>query len=84
MKKVYGAILDETAKNIELLSSVVKAFSLQMTDGERLDLIGQASARIDDNYSDLLRFNRENKMLSLSRAKASQDIQVVKSLYGLP
>lgn len=84
MKKVYGAILDETVKNIELLSSVVTSFSLQMTDSERLALIDQASARVDSNYSDLLSFNRENKMLSLSRAKTSQDILVVKALYGLP
>ncbi|WP_229216784.1 conjugal transfer protein TraI [Dyadobacter sp. 3J3] len=84
MKKVYESILDETAKNVELLSSVVKAFTLQMTDAQRLALIDQAAARVDSNYSELLSFNRENKMLSLSRAKTQQDIDAVKSLYGLP
>lgn len=84
MKKVYESILDETAKNVELLSSVVKSFTLQMTDAERLALIDKAAARTDLNYSDLLGFNRENKMLSLSRAKTQQDIDVVKALYGLP
>lgn len=84
MKKVYDSILDETAKNVELLSSVVKSFTLQMTDAERLALIDKAAARVDNNYSDLLSFNRENKMLSLSRAKTQQDIDVVKALYGLP
>jgi hypothetical protein len=84
MKKVYDAILDETAKNVELLSSVVKSFTLQMTDAERLALIDKAAARVDENYSDLLSFNRENKMLSLSRAKTQQDIAAVKALYGLP
>ena len=84
MKKVYESILDETAKNVELLSSVVKSFTLQMTDAERLALIDKAAARVDLNYSELLSFNRENKMLSLSRAKTQQDIDAVKALYGLP
>ena len=84
MKKVYSSILDETAKNIELISEVVKSFSLQMTDAQRLALIDQACERVESNYSDLLRFNRENKMLSVSRAKTQSEIQVVKSLYGLP
>lgn len=84
MKKVYDSILDETAKNVELLSSVVKSFTLQMSDAERLALIDKAAARVDNNCSDLLSFNRENKMLSLSRAKTQQDIGAVKALYGLP
>jgi len=84
MKKVYESILDETAKNVELLSSVVKSFTMQMTDAERLALIDQAASRVDLNYSELLSFNRENKMLSLSRAKTQQDIDAVKALYGLP
>ncbi len=83
MGKVYNGILNETISNIDQISLVVNSFRTQMTDAERLKIINQASERVEQNYSDLLRFNYQNSMLSLQRAKTAAEIQQVRKLYGL-
>lgn len=83
MQKVYEGMLDETSKNIDLLSLVVKSFSTQMSDAKRLEIIGRAAAQVDKVYDELSSFNHENKVLSLSRANSEFDAKVVKELYGI-
>lgn len=83
MQKVYDGILDETAKNVDLLSLVVKSFTTQMSDVKRLEIIDQAAKQVDKVYDELSSFNHENQLLSLSRAKNEFDAKVVKELYGL-
>jgi hypothetical protein len=68
MQKVYEGMLDETSKNVDLLTLVVKSFSTQMSDKV---------------YDELSSFNHENKVLSLSRANSEFDARVVKELYGI-
>jgi hypothetical protein len=84
MKKVYSGILDESAKNIDQVFLVINSFQTQMSDAKRLDIINAAADQVDANYYDLTRFNQQNIMLSLQRAKAYNDVGVVKKLYGLP
>ncbi|UYQ92155.1 conjugal transfer protein TraI [Chitinophaga horti] len=83
MGKVYLGMLDETVKNIEQLMVVVNSFRTQMTDAKRLEIIHAVSERVDQNYNDLLDFNRENALLSLQRARAGAEQEEVKQLYGL-
>jgi hypothetical protein len=83
MQKVYNGILDETAKNVDLLTLVVKSFTTQMSDVKRLEIIDQAAKQVDKVYDELSSFNHENQLLSLSRAKNEFDAKVVKELYGL-
>jgi hypothetical protein len=83
MQKVYDGILDETAKNVDLLTLVVKSFTTQMSDVKRLEIIDQAAKQVDKVYDELSSFNHENQLLSLSRAKNEFDAKVVKELYGL-
>jgi hypothetical protein len=84
MYKVYSSILDESVKNLDQILSVIKAFTTQMSDAQRLAIIDDAANRIDQNYADLKEFNNENIKISLQRAKENNDIDVVKKLYGLP
>jgi len=84
MAKVYSGILDESAKNIDQISLVVKSFTTTMSDAKRLEIINAAADDVDANYYDLTRFNKQNIMLSLQRAKENNDVDVVKKLYGLP
>lgn len=84
MAKVYSGILDESAKNIDQISLVVKSFTTTMSDAKRLEIINAAADDVDANYYDLTRFNKQNMMLSLQRAKENNDVDVVKKLYGLP
>ena len=83
MQQVYAGMLDETVKNADLLTLVVKSFSTQMSDVKRIEIIDQAAAGVDKVYDELSSFSQENKLLSLSRAKNSFDAQLTKALYGI-
>lgn len=84
MKKVYSGILGESAKNIDQIFIVINSFQTQMSDAKRLGIINAAADQVDANYYDLTRFNQQNIMLSLQRAKAYNDVDAIKKLYGLP
>lgn len=83
MGKVYSGILDETIKNIDQVMLVVNSFRTEMTDAQRLKIINQAGDKVDENYTDLVRFNQGNAILSLQRAKDQFDVDQVKLMYGL-
>jgi len=81
--RVYSGILDESVKNLDQISMVINSFQAQMSDAKRLDIINAAADRIDENYNDLKAFSQQGMLLSLQRAKAKNDVDVVKKLYGL-
>ena len=83
MQMVYTGMLEETVKNVDLLTLVVKSFTTQMSDVKRLEIIERAAVQVDKVYDELSIFNHENKLLSLSRAKDELDAKVVKELYGI-
>ncbi len=83
MGKVYSGILDESLKNIDQLFLVINSFTTQMSDAKRLEIINVAAEHMDVNYNDLKAFNQQSILLSLQRAKAQNDVDVVKKLYGL-
>ncbi len=83
MGRVYTGILDESVKNIDQIFLVINSFSTQMTDAKRLEIINAAADQIDINYNDLKAFNQQGIVLSLQRAKAENDVDVIKKLYGL-
>lgn len=82
MAKVYSGILEESAKNIDQIFLVVESFTTKMSDAKRLEIINDAADRADENFYDLKRFNYQNQMLSLNRAKDLQDVEMTKRLYG--
>lgn len=83
IETVYAGILQESGKNLDLLFLVIKSFSLQMTDEERMEIIDKAGTGMERNLSDLNRFNNQNILLSLQRGKEAGDIDLLKKLYGL-
>jgi len=84
MGQVYTGILEESTKNIDQIASIITAFKTSMTDGKRIEIVNAAAERVDRNYSDLLKFNNQNMMLSLQRARSLHDAKVIKQLYGIP
>ena len=84
MAKVYSGILDESAKNLDQIFLVINSFTTQMSDAKRLEIINAAADQVDANYYDLTRFNKQNILLCLQRAKEKNEVDVVKKLYGLP
>jgi hypothetical protein len=84
MGDVYTGILEESLKNIDQISGIITAFKTSMTDGKRIEIVNAAAEKVDRNYDDLKRFNSQNMMLSLQRARSKNDALVIKKLYGLP
>ena len=83
MQRVYMGILDASAKNLDQIMLVINPGKTQMTDQQRLEAINQAGDRLDENYSDLKQYNNQNMILSLHRSKDLNEIQTLKSYYGL-
>jgi hypothetical protein len=83
MQKVYAGILGESIKNLDQLLLVATAFTTQMSDAKRLEIISLAADKIEKNLTDLRQFNTQNRIISLQRAKEKNEIDVMKKWYGL-
>jgi hypothetical protein len=83
MYRVYTGILNESVRNLDQILLVINSFKTQMTDAQRLAIITGAGDRIEQNFIDLLEFNRNAYQISLNRARTQSEIDRVKKLYGL-
>lgn len=83
MEQVYQGILEGSMSNMEHIFMIVESYATSMSDGDRLELINKAADRIDRNYDDLRKFNRQNALLSLQRAKTEKEVEQVRRLYGI-
>lgn len=84
MQRVYEGILEQSMENMDQIFLVLDSLTTQMSDLKRLEIINKAADQIDANYVDLTLFNKQNILLSLQRAKTSNDANKVKQFYGLP
>jgi flagellin-specific chaperone FliS len=80
---VYSGIISQSVKSLDQIILVLTNFSLQMTDASRLKIIQQASVDIQKDTNDLRNFNNQNIQTSLQRSQSLQDVNAVKSLYGI-
>ena len=83
MEEVYSGMLGASLENIDQIFLIVQAFTTQMSDASRLEIINDAADRVERTYLDLKRFNRHNVLLSLQRAKAQGELETVRQLYGI-
>ena len=83
MQRVYRGILEESVKNLDELMLVIKSFQTEMSDAKRQELINAAADRMDDNYSELHRFNNQNYMLSVQRARTENEAITLKKYYDI-
>lgn len=83
MQRVYTGILSSSVQNLDQILLVVNPGKTQMTDEQRLELVNHAGNRLDENYSDLHRFNTQNQILSLQRSKELGDTKTTQLLYGI-
>ena len=84
MQKTYSGILAESLSGMDQIFMILESFTTQMSDAQRLELINNAADSIDATYDDLMRFNGQNILLTLQRAKTEKDVKKVRQLYGLP
>lgn len=83
MVQVYTGIIDESIKNLDQLFLVINAFSTEMTDGKRLEIMNGVAGHIDENLNDLRAFNNESIKLSIQRSKDETEVASVKAMYGI-
>ena len=82
MQQVYQGMLEESLKNTGRMSLVINAYSTQMSDAKRIEIIQQTAANMEQCLMDLRQFNQQNTKISLQRARDQNDIDVVRKLYG--
>ena len=82
MQQVYQGMLEESLKNTGRISLVINAYSTQMSDAKRIEIIQQTAANMEQCLMDLRQFNQQNTKISLQRARDQNDIDVVRKLYG--
>ena len=81
--KVYGNLVDESAKNLESLLNVITANKLRMSDDERLKAIDLIDEEIESKLSFLRYFNNNTTVLSLQRTKERNDLNTIRALHGV-
>ncbi len=83
MADIYTGMMNESLKSLDQLFIVVNAFTTQMSDAKRMEIINTAANNIEEGFLDLKEFNNQNKLISIQRAAAKGEIEYVKKLYGL-
>lgn len=84
IENIYSQLLNDCEKNVEVIISVVRSFSLQMSDAARLHLINEATQQIKSTTAKFRSFNQQNIMYILERSRDQHEIETLKSIYGLP
>ncbi|QES89684.1 conjugal transfer protein TraI [Rhizosphaericola mali] len=83
MYTVYTGILDKSVQDLSALTTIISAYSTQMSDGRRLALIEKLATNMENNRITLLQFNRQNQLVCMSRARSETEVKAIKSYYGL-
>jgi hypothetical protein len=83
MKSVFENLLAQSVRNIEALTIVITAGGLRMSDDERLTAIDDIWNVASDQLTFLRRFNQDNRLLALQRAKAAADIRSLKKSFSI-
>lgn len=83
MYRVYSGILESSLKNVEQLYLVISEYKTTMSDGKRLEMIAGIALQLEQNHSDLKKFNNQNFVISLQRSRSESEAAMIKRLYGL-
>jgi len=83
METVYSGILESSIKNLDQILMVINSMKTQMSDAKRIEIINRSADEMNNIYSDLKKFNQQNALLSIQRAKSVDEITVLKELYGI-
>ena len=79
---VYSGILEKSISNVDNLLELMKSFTVQMSDADRLKLINETSSQLNKQLLDLREFIDNNRLVSLQRSKSKKELQSLKDLYG--
>jgi hypothetical protein len=82
MAGVYDGMLQASLTGIDDIINMMKSFTVQMSDGERLALIDKTSNYLEELLSDIRSFNSQNIALSQQRSRNRTDFQTLGRIIG--
>jgi hypothetical protein len=80
---VYGNLFNLSLKNLDELTMILTDSQLRMADAERLSAIDRIDKDVQDKLGFLRSFNSNTAVQALQRAREQNDIETIKSLYGI-
>ena len=80
---VYSFLFKASVKNLDDLIMIITATKMRMSDEERMQSIDRIFFDMENKLRFLRTFNSSTQMLAIQRARETNDLQSVRSLYGL-
>lgn len=81
--RVYNNLLKQSLNNLDDLTIIITAGKLRMSDDERLKAIDDIFTDMQDKLQFLRYFNNNTTILAVQRAKERNDVNTIRSIYGL-
>ena len=83
IEKVYRKLVRESLGSLEELADITLAGKLRMSDHERIEAIDRIYAASSAHLAFLRHFNRQGSLLSLRRARETNDVLGMQKVYGI-
>ncbi|MEO5997763.1 MAG: hypothetical protein ABIN89_13570 [Chitinophagaceae bacterium] len=77
-----GNLVNYSASILDNLINVITPAKLEMSDDQRLNRIDHLYDEMQENYLLINEFHEDAKVLSVQRAKESEDVRNVRAIYG--
>lgn len=80
----FATLLQRSQQIVEELTMITTDDELRMNDSQRLQALGRIDTEIKDELAFMERFDQELAIEAARRGQESNDINTLKSIYGLP
>jgi hypothetical protein len=84
MNSVYTNLFNQSLSCLGELTMVITADQLRMSDAERLRAIDRIYTDITGQLGLLRTFNNNTSIQAIQRAREANDVQTLRSIYGIP
>ena len=83
MARVYDNLLSQSLRDLDELVMILTSGKTRMSDDERLETIDRLFFEMEDKLAFLREFNNSASVMDVQRSHEKQDVQSVRSLYGI-
>ncbi|MBN9293603.1 MAG: TerB family tellurite resistance protein [Flavobacteriia bacterium] len=83
MAMVYDNLLSQSLRDLDELVMILTSGKTRMSDDERLETIDRLFFEMEDKLAFLREFNNSASVMDVQRSHEKQDVQSVRSLYGI-
>lgn len=80
---VYNYLFTASIRNVDDLMTIITATKLRMSDDERMRAIDRIFYDMESKLVFLRDFNSRTQLLAIQRARAANDVRMLKHIYGL-